>query len=275
MTNDKTLNNQEENEYKSSNYELFILFLSILSIFNIFFAIFVRDPNLFAVIFSVDLILSFIFMADFLYRLFTANSKRQYFLKEWGWLDLLSSLPITQAKIARLARIFRAIRLMRQFGLRSMIRATFQDRASSSLFLVITLVILVFEFGSLAVLFVEEFAPGANITTANDAMWWSVVTMSTVGYGDQFPVTPTGRLIGILVITVGIGLFGVITGFLANVFLGDDEKIDDKSLATDNILTLLQEIKISQLSQEKVSGELNNRLAALEVFLRSQGGETS
>ena len=265
MTDSTTLTMQEQNEYKSANYELFILFLSILSIFNIFLGLIVRNPDLSAIIFSVDLILSFIFMADFLYRLFTASAKRHYFIKEWGWLDLLGSLPLPQAKIARLARIFRATRLMRKFGLRAMVQDFLRDRAGSSLYTVTILVILVFEFGSLAILYTEQFADGANITTAADAMWWSLVTMSTVGYGDRFPVTHNGRLIGILVILVGVGLFGVITGFMANAFLGNDEETKaTPPPLPDSSLTLLQEIRASQLAQEKITEELSKRMAELE-----------
>ena len=79
--------------------------------------------------------------------------------------------------------------------------------------------ILMWEFGSLAILAVEVRSPAGNIKTASDALWYSLVTMSTVGYGDQFPVTNLGRVIGSFIILVGVGLFGTITGFLANAFL--------------------------------------------------------
>ena len=59
----------------------------------------------------------------------------------------------------------------------------------------------------------------ANITTASDALWYTLVTISTVGYGDQFPVTNAGRLLGAFVIVVGVGIFGTLTGYLANAFL--------------------------------------------------------
>jgi voltage-gated potassium channel len=66
---------------------------------------------------------------------------------------------------------------------------------------------------------VEARDPAGNIKTASDALWYSLVTMSTVGYGDRYPVTNPGRLIGSVIIIVGVGLFGTITGFLANAFL--------------------------------------------------------
>ena len=71
----------------------------------------------------------------------------------------------------------------------------------------------------MAMVWAEEGAPNANITTGGDAVWWAYVTITTVGYGDQFPVTSAGRFIGVLVMTGGVALFGVLTGFLANTFL--------------------------------------------------------
>ena len=71
----------------------------------------------------------------------------------------------------------------------------------------------------MAILAVELRDPAGNIKTASDALWYSLVTMSTVGYGDQYPVTNLGRVIGAVIIIVGVGLFGTITGFLANAFL--------------------------------------------------------
>jgi Ion channel len=79
--------------------------------------------------------------------------------------------------------------------------------------------ILVEEFGSLWILNVEQNAPGANITSASDALWYTIVTTSTVGYGDRYPVTNEGRIIGSLIIVVGVAIFGTFTGYLANLFL--------------------------------------------------------
>ena len=79
--------------------------------------------------------------------------------------------------------------------------------------------ILVLEFGSLEILHIEQNAPGANITSASDALWYVIVTISTVGYGDRYPVTNDGRIVGSLIIIVGVGIFGTFTGYLANLFL--------------------------------------------------------
>jgi voltage-gated potassium channel len=94
-----------------------------------------------------------------------------------------------------------------------------QDLAGSTLLSVAFLGILVLEFGSYFILGAEAGAENANIRTPSDALWWSVVTIATVGYGDRYPVTDEGRIIGTIVILTGVGLFGAFTGFLANSFI--------------------------------------------------------
>jgi len=81
------------------------------------------------------------------------------------------------------------------------------------------LAILVMEFGSLAMLGVERGTPGADIPTAPDAVWYTIVTISTVGYGDQYPVTDLGRILGSIIIMIGVGVFGTLTGHLAQAFI--------------------------------------------------------
>jgi len=74
--------------------------------------------------------------------------------------------------------------------------------------------------GSLAVLDVEQDAADANITTFGDALWWATTTVTTVGYGDRYPVTTEGRLIAVALMLVGIGLVGVVTAAVAAWFIG-------------------------------------------------------
>jgi voltage-gated potassium channel len=81
------------------------------------------------------------------------------------------------------------------------------------------MVIAVVEFAGIAEFYVEQGVPGANIVSAGDSIWWGLVTITTVGYGDQYPVGPGGRLVGALLLFAGIALFSVLTGFIANVFL--------------------------------------------------------
>jgi len=199
-------------------WEMFVFALAILSITNMFLVLLAPVSEVDDVVLTVDVVLSLVFLGDFLARLHNAHDKRFYFFQGLGWLDLISCVPFL--RLARIVRIGRVVRKLRsEGGLRSTLAALGAARASSSLLLVVFVAILMWEFGSMAILAVEVRDPAGNIKTASDALWYSLVTMSPVGYGDSFPVTNLGLLIGAVIIIVGAGLFGTITGFLANAFL--------------------------------------------------------
>ncbi|HSG15170.1 MAG TPA: potassium channel family protein [Anaerolineae bacterium] len=257
-------------ELKSTNYELFILALSILSLFNWVSYFILKDIHMARVILIVDGLLSLIFLADFLYRLSTAQNKATYFLRQFGWLDLLSSLPAPMAKIFRLGRVIRLIRLMHAQGLRQTTSEFLVQSAGSAVYLVFVLIVLVLEFGSIAILAAERSAPNAVINTASDAVWWAIVTMSTVGYGDTYPVTNNGRVVAILVIVVGVALFGVVTGFLANAFNNPREQ-EQRSRTiepgSEEPATILEEITRLRQAQEEANAEFSSHLARLVARL--------
>ena len=207
-------------ELKNTGYEIFIGLLSVLSIINLVLVYaLVQDPGLQQILTVMNMLFSAIFLGDFLYRLRTAPSAASYFFRHFGWADLLASLPFPQAKVLRLFRLVRVSRLLRDVGPRRIWGSIMRDRAGSALLVLLLMGILVLEFGSLIVLRFEQYAPGANITSASDAIWYTMVTISTVGYGDQFPVTEAGRITGTIIIVVGVGIFGTFTGYLANLFL--------------------------------------------------------
>ena len=128
--------------------------------------------------------------------------------------------------------------------------------------------ILVLEFGSLAVLQIEQDADGANITTGSDAIWYVLVTISTVGYGDRFPVTNSGRLLGAFIIVIGVGIFGTFTGYLANFFLSPSTKtaaaetppedVDVRSKVAELRTLMVQQQSQQQAAMEEIEGLLSS-----------------
>ena len=221
-------------ELKNTAYEIFIGALSILSIANIVLVYaLAADPALQLILSVMNGLFSLIFLGDFIYRMITAPSAAHYFFVGFGWADLLASLPFPELKILRVFRLVRVFRLMRNVGPRAIWRTLVRDRANSALMTLLLMGVLVMQFGSISILAIEEDADGANITSASDALWYTIVTISTVGYGDQYPVTNAGRLMGALIIIVGVGIFGTFTGYLANAFLGPaaDKDAADKKAA--------------------------------------------
>jgi len=242
-------------ELKNTGYEIFIGALSVLSIVNIVLLYAADDPQINKVIWVMNVLLSAIFLVDFSYRLFTAASKSDYFFRQFGWADLLASLPFEQAKILRIFRLVRVFRLLREYGVKNIARSLVKDRAGSALYTLLLMGILVLEFGSLEMLNIEQHAPGANITSASDAVWYVIVTISTVGYGDRYPVTNQGRFFGALIIIIGVGIFGTFTGYLANVFLSPKKAAAAQS-ADGDVQSRVSQLKELMAEQQVAMDEI-------------------
>ena len=256
---------REPGELKNSNYEAFIVALSILSVANIFIGLLIRVPDVANVINVTDALLSFIFLGDFLYRLFTARTKRAYFVRQLGWLDLLSSLPFPQAKLFRLFRVFRVVRLLRESGFNRFVQAVLHDRAGSALLIVLFLIILLLEFGSTLMLAIELRASDGNIKSAGDAIWYTYVTVTTVGYGDRYPVTDAGRVMGMVIMTIGVGLFGTLTGFLANAFVKPVTRDGNGEQGSDGAAGDGTELKAELVALRRQLAMLHERLDAAGI----------
>ena len=238
---------EERAGLRNPGYEIFIALLSILSIVNLVLMLVIKDQDLQYVLAIMNIPITIIFFIDFLYRMKIAPSKSGYFWHNYGWADLLASLPFQQTKILRLFRLIKVYRLLKEYGARNVMRSLVKDKAGSALLMLLFIAIIVLEFGSLLLLNIEADAPDANITSASDALWYIIVTMSTVGYGDQYPVTNAGRIVGSIIIIVGVGVFGTLTGYLANLFLTPAKRPEEPQ-ATDlqNRLAALKELSEKQ-----------------------------
>jgi voltage-gated potassium channel len=265
-----TQNGNNNQELKAIGYELFIGALSVLSIVNMVLLLFVRSESLEYVIYIMNAIMTPIFLGDFFYRFFTTESKSGYFFRNFGWADLLSSLPFPNFKILRLFRLWRVIRLFRKFGVRNLAHEFITHRAENALLTVVFLVLLVLQFGALAILRAELQSPDANIGSASDAVWWVFVTITTVGYGDRFPVTNTGRIIGIFVMIAGVGLFGTLSGFLANKFLTPPTPKEEEPVVyadPNDPKARIAELKQMLEAQEKATTDLRAKLEEIDQLL--------
>ena len=256
-------------ELKSTGYELFILLLSLSSIFNMVFAInaglIARDPYTLEVLAIVDAILTLFFLFDFSFRLFTAPSKSGYFFRNWGWSDLLACVP--GLRIFRLFRIVRAIRLMRTFGLKNMVNEIVNNRAGSALYITIFAIIALAEVAGVLVLKFEAGNPDANLTTAGDAVWWVLVTLTTVGYGDRFPTTPGGRLVGVLVMFSGIALIGVLASYLSSFFMAPPKKAAETPAESGDLKTRLAKLEALLEDQSKANTAVREEVDAIKKLL--------
>jgi voltage-gated potassium channel len=191
-----------------------------------------------------------LFLADFINHLLRAPNRLRYFAT-WGWIDLLSSIPAVDAlRIGRAARVFRILRVLRGMkSARALAQFVMLRRAESAGLSAVLVSLLLVVFSSIAVLQFEMPA-GGNIQSAEDAMWWAISTMTTVGYGDRYPTTSEGRLIAIFLMAAGVGVFGMLSGLVAAWFLSPAEEEADED--REQIKLLIGELR-AQLASHAAS----------------------
>lgn len=167
------------------------------------------------------------FMGEFIYRFTKAESKSKFM--RWGWVDLLSSVPMVDTlRAGRLLRLIRLIRVIRAFKTtKSFLDFVFANRAKGTFTSVFVLAVLLIFFSSIAILEVET-TPESNIKSAEDAIWWTYTTITTVGYGDKYPITTEGRILAMILMTFGVGLFGTFTAYVASVFVSHEASSNDR-----------------------------------------------
>ncbi len=171
----------------------------------------------------IDNFVCIFFFIEFLIRFKNAENKLKFM--RWGWVDLLSSIPtIDYLRAGRSLRLLRLLRVLKAFrSTKNLLNHIFANKVQGAFTSISIIAILLVIFSALAILQVET-DPNSNIKTAEDAIWWAYVTVTTVGYGDKFPVTTEGRLIASLLMTAGVGLFGTFTAFVSSWFLAEKKE---------------------------------------------------
>jgi len=228
---------------KKDPYVFFILLISILSLIGLAISTLGRpDQDQLAILEMADNVVCGLFFTDFLVSLYRAPNRWSYLIR-WGWLDLLSSVPMINAlRVTRLARIIRILRLIRGIKASKVIAHFVLDRRAESAFLAVSLVsLLLVVISSIAILQFEG-QPDSNIKNAADAVWWAVATITSVGYGDKYPVTMEGRVVASFLMVCGVGLFGTFSGFVASWFLKPGQDIRDAELRA--LITEIRELRI-------------------------------
>ena len=208
-------------------------------------------------------------MLDFIGNLRRAKVKRQYIVHEGGWLDLLGSIPSIPAfpwtavlRLARLGRLARILRFLRAGNKEEMWAEFKANRAESALYVTAFVAIVVISVLAVVVLNAEARADDPNILTGGEAFWWAFVTITTVGYGDYYQTSTWGRFMALILMVVGVGIFGVLTSYLSSAFIGPAEEEDANSFSQADLQAELQSLR-----QE--NAEIKTSLSELSDMLRN------
>jgi voltage-gated potassium channel len=211
----------------STAYEMFILVLTLLSFAIMVMLLLPLSEATHQLLLVYDNVICVVFLGDFLVRLTRATTATQYFIRERGWLDLVGSIPafgvFKYSAPFRLARLLRLVRNLRLVGTpqkrRAVMREALAHRGEYAGFVAITVAAIVLVVASISVLGFESQSANANIVTGGEALWWAIVTMTTVGYGDFFPVTMGGRITATFVMFMGVGIIGALASVLASFLI--------------------------------------------------------
>ena len=214
----------ESNKGIGLYFNFFIQFLIVLSIIN--FSI-LTLPNLsiksLEIINGLEVFCVVVFTIEYLLRLYASEFRVKFFFSFFGLIDLIAILPfyltlgmdLKSLRAIRLFRILRLFKFLRYGNTMNKIKKSFNS-IKRELFLFSLATLLLLYFSSIGIYYFENEAQPETFASIFDAMWWSVATLTTVGYGDVYPITNGGKVFASIIVFIGLGLVAIPTGLIAS-----------------------------------------------------------
>jgi voltage-gated potassium channel len=200
---------------------------------------------------AVDYLIWAIFAAEYAIKLYLAPNRRRFVAHHIPDLVIVLVPMLRPLRVLRSARLLRLLRLTRlaAFAAKGVheARGILRHRGLNWVLLIVLVLNLV---AAAAVLEFERGNPEANIDSYPDALWWAVTTITTVGYGDRFPMSPAGRGVAVALMVAGIAMFGVITATIAAYFV-EQQADQDVAGRLDRIIERLDRIEAHLPSQDQ------------------------
>jgi len=205
-------------------FDLFIQILIILSLISFAFQTIPDLQHLVVVLlYWLEIVVIFIFTIEYLFRVFTANYKIKFIFSFYGLIDLFAILPfyVTIGVDLRSIRIFRLIKLCRIFKMLryniaiNRLKNAFNNIREELILIIIIITILLY-ISSIGIYYFENEVQPEQFKSVFHCLWWSVITLTTVGYGDSFPITIGGKIFTSFIALIGIGVIAIPTGLIAS-----------------------------------------------------------
>ena len=234
----KIIQPAEKGSLASKIFDLFIMGLVFFSVASVFIMTFPISDKTATLLSRIEWYSLIIFTVEYLLRIWTADylypndgkikSRLKYVTSGMAVIDLISILPFFLPMICPVnlvgIRAFRLIRLLRLFKLNrysdalASIGRVFRKK-SQEIFVSVFFVFILLVISSLLIYYAEHDAQPEQFANAFSGLWWAVATLTTVGYGDIYPVTTLGRILGTVIAIMGIGMVAVPTGILSAGFV--------------------------------------------------------
>lgn len=240
--------------------------MSLLSLILSFMALFVISGLLFfplrpetrQVLIGLDFIICSIFILQLSVDMIRSTDRVQFLKRHW--IDFLASIPMVEPlRYARIFHIMRVVLVIRSS--RYIFSQLLNNRRETTLASILLLMVILLTVGSSMMLMIEGSSPDANIQSGGDALWWALVTISTVGYGDHYPVTDGGKFLAAGLIICGVGLFGMISGLITSLITSPNKVQTQRSENKERLLRELVEKqdqilkRLDQLEQQQAKRE--------------------
>jgi len=173
----------------------------------------------------IDLGIALFFLGEFLFMLARAEDRRGYFRSHW--YDLVAAIPVTggtfqSLRLVRLFRVIRVLRVLVRLNILARLSEEITDRGAKYIYVMLASIMGLLS-GSAAFYRVENVA-NDSVNNYFDAVWWTMLTVTTVGYGDIVPVTWQGRVVAMTMMVFGISLLGTLAGFVGSEVLSHYRK---------------------------------------------------
>ena len=231
----------------SKVFDCFIMALILFSISNVFLSTFRLSEKSLRILSHFEAIATYVFTVEYILRIWTADllypeltpgkARLRYFRSWMAIIDLVAILPfylpmflpfnLLGLRAIRLVRLLRLFKFNRYSTALSSIWLVLQKKfltIAAALFMVLILLVI----SSLLIYFVEHDAQPDKFQNAFSGLWWAVATLTTVGYGDIYPITVAGKILGAVIAILGIGVVAIPTGILSSGFVEQLDKSDDE-----------------------------------------------
>ena len=211
-----------------NTWDWFVLVVAVVALLLVLLETFLHIPaGILSVLRTIDTLSCLIFLTDIFVR--WRREKWAAAFWRWGWFDLLASIPFDSAfRTLQAIRIYRIIRLIRI--LKKLQTLTGGTSLNEKLMALPAIALVMVFFSTNLILEVERLDPTSNIKTGGDALWWALSTVTTVGYGDTYPVTTEGRIIAAVLMLIGIALFGSMSAIITSKLILPKETKDHEEL---------------------------------------------
>ena len=183
----------------------------------------------------VEIVTVIVFTIEYMLRIYVSERKLRFVFSFFGIIDFLAILPFYLAigidlrslralRFLRLFRIFKLVRYnkaMNQFS-----RAIKSSKEQIFLFIFVTLILVY--FAAVGIYYFENEAQPEHFSSIFDSLWWAIITLTTVGYGDVYPITVGGKVFTFVILMIGLGIVAIPTGIISSALTHAVDKTDDK-----------------------------------------------